>query len=555
MFSEQIREYVENGTPLDPDAISHKGLDTQLCQDVIIQFLDASAPPAMDGTAYLTFLRIIANEFERINAERRRNAIQAGIDPDSVEYISTSFMKEKEKIYETAENVRGLCPFTGGFTIPIVWKADIDVQKVKKQLAWYGNTKGLSLPLTITNIIDDSAKKGCSRKQQAEMMLCFCKSNLPGLTAAVTELFSAGKYRDCVIKVIKRIDIREETEKIREAMLAIVRTPKDNIVAVTTDLEQVCRQTQQIFNSKADQQELDRAIDDYVIHNVRHFVTPETANLLEQSIEKNYGAIAITKDIIIEQIQSIESRGGHFKITSDKRIPKNNVALSDINPKSMREVNAIDMRRSRNSSRDRRSFSRDRRSFSRGRDRRSSGSRYPRRSRSNSFPPPRSGRASRSSSFSSNRTPPASSYGSRSNTPQRVNAITPNRAPTPNRDDRPSNDRPRDDKPRDKQNERGRSPNPRQPMVNKNGETMNCYRCNSSRHLAAQCFRFASSANRPCHICERKLGIKLYHDPFQCNHSRSAYRSPSANTRQERKREMDYRNRSNYKRQGNGNAR
>ena len=78
--------------------------------------------------------------------------------------------------------------------------------------------------------------------------------------------------------------------------------------------------------------------------------------------------------------------------------------------------------------------------------------------------------------------------------------------------------------------QRSRSGTPRGPV--------SCYRCGHAGHFGRDCFRYRSSTKRYCPKCERR-GMKLFHDPYYCNGSKSSsYRSPSVATRDQRQREL-----------------
>ena len=284
----------------------------------------------------------------------------------------------------------------------------------------------------------------------------------------------------------------------------------------------------------------------YVIQHLKHFISSKCYAHYKLYLGRVSSMWPLTLDGCIAEIQRIESSGVEYEITTEKRMPKEATLWDITSGPQTAGIHAISAKTS---------------------DKKKGSSKDQRRSRSKSNSRNSKQDRGRSYSRSASSTPFSSRNSSRAATP--VNNIEADgddshevhyvnqRSNSGNRSNHSSNGQTQ---------QRGRSQERRQSGGNtqqqrpssstSNGTGLTCYRCGHVGHIGKNCFRFASGSAKACRNCE-SMGLRLYHDQFYCpNSSKTRYRSPSANTRNETIRSIEERNkrREEY-RKGNSGAR
>ena len=525
---DQVEGFVTNQIPFDKGAIIKSVPGNHATADKFFGLYDYYEEPRYDTASFMTMFRACENEKMAINNERRRNARLNNIPIEELDLFRDE-SKEKEKIIENNGKYLGLNPYGGGVghTIPIVWKKEVSLDSFAKLVTFYGDTKNikqLALPASLEAIVRKAEAKGYAKRQLAELLIYFARDYIPELNAIVSEKYQQKKWREVYGAIVRRIDVKEEKNKIFYSLKKVTRHVGDNIVTVTSLLENLCRQSLEITQPCSTEEERTRACEEFIMRYIKVFINQECYRLYERFQEKAIGLYSINLQRCVEEIQAIENRGPRFRIQESRRLPSN-MSLMDImtkgDPGTTTEVNNIAPEKVERKSR------RDTRPRNRNQQR----SRTPSRS---------------SNQSSTSRNSSRGSVGPRSRQAS-VNNLNDTKTTYPGKDSNQKRDNTKKSDPRNRSQSKERNTYER----NRSGsfrtnnavrrlrsksprEDGACVRCGYQGHHGAQCFRFSQPTNTYCPICLSK-GFKLLHDPFVCNRtSRSSYRTPTPETRNER---------------------
>ena len=535
---DQIEDFVKNDVPFDKSAIFKGVPGNRANHDKFMNMYDNYIEPRLNSASYLTYYRACNKEKQIINQQRRVNARRRGIELDELD-LFVDDLREKDKIIEEQGQYLGLCPYTGRHNIPLVNKREVSFEHYNKFVKRYGKSKEVALPATVEALVIESERRGLSKRQLSELMVYFCNKYLTELNAVVAEKYSQKRWRDLYESIIKRMDIKEEKGKCFKAIRQVTRYPGDNIVTVTSQLDCLCRQSMEVTQPYTSEEERRKGAEDFILKYIRVFINQECNKKYEQFLEKAIGVYTASLDRCVAELQNIESKGNRFRITEPRRLP-NNLSLTEImskgdpTPEITTEVNNMNIKENgRKSRRDKKPH--DRRRF-------------------------RSGRSQSSYKSSESR---ASSKGystTRTRSPS-VNQIQESKTQYPGKEKKQweNNNGGRKegyqnvDKSRYKESKSGQYQNGNrsrsQSLTSVNRlrsksprETGACVRCGYQGHRGESCFRFSSATTKYCPICLER-GFKLFHDPFLCNRtSRSSYRSPTPNTREQRIKYLEEKN-------------
>ena len=313
-------------------------------------------------------------------------------------------------------------------------------------------------------------------------------------------------------------------------MKKVTRNVGDNIVCVTSLLDNLCRQSMEITQPNSSEEARTRACEDFIMRYIRAFINHECFRLYDRFLEKAVGLYQVNLQRCTEEIQAIEAKGPRFRIQEPRRLP-NNMSLMDImtkgDPGTRTEVNNVAPINTERKSR---------------KDTKPGDKKNP-RFRNNSRSSNNSSRSRASSGASSYKSESRSRSASVNQVKNEAKTTYPGKDKQQGKDrNKPSNQYPRNrsgsrdgraystnrSQSRGRQNpvRRLRSKSPRDDGA--------CVRCGYQGHRGEQCFRFSQPTQTYCPICLDK-GFKLFHDPFICNRtSRSSYKSPTPETRNER---------------------
>ena len=86
-----------------------------------------------------------------------------------------------------------------------------------KLVTFYGDTKNikqLALPASLEAIVRKAEAKGYAKRQLAELLIYFARDYIPELNAIVSEKYQQKKWREVYGAIVRRIDVKEEKNKI-----------------------------------------------------------------------------------------------------------------------------------------------------------------------------------------------------------------------------------------------------------------------------------------------------------------------------------------------------
>ena len=485
---ESINNAIQTGTSINPEDILKSPLDNSGIHRKLMNIWDRRTIPKYNMVSYRSFFKSACREIRLVNNERKVNAQRNNITNDELE-LDDDIGKEKEKTIENDGMCIGLHPFTGEYTIKLVHHREVQYSQYQKFIKYYGNSLTVALPTTIEALMTEADRRGLSARQVAELYIAFAREKFPSTATPMQERYSRENYRDVYECLVTRIDIKDERSKINEALRGVVRKPHESIINASQSLESLLMQSLGITNPNMSEKERKENARQFILYNLIHFVSHETAKKYNQYLEKAQGMKPVTLKDAVAEIQRIEGLHERYAIQSEKRFSQN-ISILQVYCKAGDEtkanINNIFRRGSRERSRDR-SRGRTRTKKQPGKDSR-----------------PSSGASSRSSSRS------ASRNSSRSHS--EVHAISTSSNKSSNNDKTISR---RSDK------------SPIADIV--------CYKCGSKGHMAANCFRYGSETKYPCSSC-KKDGKFLLHDTNNCRFprpgERSNYRSPTPTTRE-----------------------
>ena len=540
-----INSVLRNGGTISAEEILETQRDTKAIRKKLMQIYDTYREPRFSHTSYRSYFSHARTEQRAIDRERQAvadafNRPRLELDLSAYDDISS----EKEKIIEVERAWWGLCPFNKNWSLLLQNKHEVDFAYFTKNIKYYGSTSLIASPDTVTSLIKDAEAKGLSKKQLAELFMGYCAKHAKELNAATASKFADKDYRGVYACVVNRIDDIEERDKIDEALKKIVRLPGQNINVVIGDLENLLLQNINIHQPYASEQERTAIAGGYILNNLKFFVNSETLTEYNKWLKKALGTIKVDKAKAIEVIEEIEQSRDKFKLTVEKRLPKEISVLdlaatesvsASVNVTQREVKRPTDNRQGRERERDRRQRQNDRR-------RSSSGPQYtrdPSRSRSRTRTP-----RSRSASVQSLNNGRFSRQGSsdRQSQPRRDPSQRDRyyRNGSNDRRDRGRNqERARQDRRgQDRQRSLSTGPqnrNDRRSASNDRQKSNACFKCGDTRHWSRECFRYATMTKNPCRHCARAGRGNLMHDDFSCRfRTRNNYRSPSNNTRQRR---------------------
>ena len=515
-----VEERIDTGKPLDRDKILKRPYSNKAIKAFSMELYDFSRFPTYTVSSYMNFQRAVVREKRILNQERRRIGLAQGINVEEFIFLDESFEREKEKVMKDKGMWLGLDPFSQDWNIKLENRDEIKFAEFRKLIKSYGNNgKAIALPATVASLMTESTRKGLSRQQTAEVFVAFCKEFVTELTSTINDQFARGRYRDCYFTVVDRIDIFEEGQKIQDCLKKLTRKVGDNIKKTTGDLRNLCMQALEVNQPYSDETDRKISAGDFVLRYLRYFVNHETFAEYDKWLAKTTGQIHTTLERAVNELQRIEAMGDKYKITSERRLPKD-LSMYEIHLRQNHnaEVNAVIPGKSpeRTSRRDQ---------WKKGKRKDKSGT----RSRT-----PGSYNSSRNSSVSSG------GYKSRSqSSTASVNPVQDSQTKYPGKEhERKPGYKPKSISPgggsQKSSSQRNRSSTPRGPIT--------CYRCGHAGHMGKDCFRYRSSTKTYCPKCKRQ-GRMLFHDPYYCNGSKSSgYRSPSAGTRDQRQKELKSKN-------------
>ena len=528
---EQFENLVLNHVPIDRSLVLTSRPGNHENVEKFLSYYDHYQEPRYDTASFLAMFEACEIEKKAINMERINNARRNNIPEQQLDLFKDRSM-EKDKIIENDGKFLGLRPMEGGHKIPIMWKKEVTMDNFKKLVKFYGDSKEnkkLALPATLKSLVDEAEKKHFSKKQLAELLTYFTKEYVPELNAIASEKYQQKKWREVYVAIVRRMDIREEKNKIVSSMRKVTRQVGDNIASVVSLLQNLCYQGAEITQPYSTEASRTSACEEFIRRNIRFFINTKCFRRYNKFLEKPAGMYEITLSMCISEIQEIESKGPEYRITEPKRLPSN-TSLIDImphaDPKPQLQVNNI----TTGNAQDRKSRKDKQYDKKKPRTENRSQSGY-RSSRS---------RASSMQSTSRSRSRSAS-----------VNQINEAKTSYPGKDKpktdaktQESNNKTNKEKYQEKRyknNNDGRfksrsgSRDPTKRLRSRSPrEDGACVRCGYQGHKGVDCFRFSQPSNTHCAICLKK-GFKLLHDTFYCNRSsRSSYRSPTPETRKQR---------------------
>ena len=525
---------LRNGGTISLEQVLETHRDTKAIRGKLASLWDTYKEPRFSHTTYRSYFSHSRTEQRAI--DRERQAVADAFHRPRLELDLSSYddiSNEKEKIIEVERAWYGLCPFKKNWCLLLQNKHDTNFDYYTKNIKCYGSTSLIASPDTISSLIKDAEAKGLSKKQVAELFIGYCAKHAKELNAATAAKFADKDYRGVYMCVVNRVDDLEERDKIDEALKKIVRLPGQNINVVVGDLENLLLQNINIHTPYATEYEKNAIAGGYILSNIKYFVNNETLQEYNKWLKKALGTIKVDKAKAIERIEEIEQSKDRYKLTVEKRLPKEISVLDLAGTESVSaSVNVTQGRSSQESTKPR---GRDR-----GRDSRER--RNPRRSSSGGPRLPRNFSRSRSGT----RTP-------RSRSASVQSLRDDQRSRRQSSDRRPRNDRGRSQDRRDRsftprqdnngrRDDRGRRLNSgdrrndgRRSASNDKKRNGSCFKCGDSRHWAQECFRYATMTKNPCRHCVKANRGNLMHDEYACRfEKRNNYRSPSANTKQRR---------------------
>ena len=526
---------LQNGGTVSLEKVLKGSRDTKAIRSKLMGIYDAYKEPRFSHTSYRSFFGHSRSEQRAIDRERQavataNNRSHLELDLSTYDDISN----EKEKIIEVEKTWYGLCPFKKNWTILLQNKHDTVFSYYTKNIKYYGSTNLIASPDTVTSLIKDAEAKGLSKKQVAELFMGYCAAHAKELNAATASKFADKDYRGVFQCVVNRIDDLEERDKIDEALKKIVRLPGQNINVVCGDLENLLLQNINIHQPYASEHEKSAIAGGYILNNIKYFINNETLQEYNRWLKKALGSIKVDKERAIERIEEIEQSRDRYKLTVEKRLPKEISVLDLASTEAVSaSVNVMQKSKQKDNFRGR---DPQRRQNSRGRS--PGGPRLPRSlatsgSRSRT---PRS-RSASVHSLGNDRRPgqPSADRRSRSDSrrsqDRRGRSFTPRGNSQGRRNDRSQRSSSYDR--RDRRNDRNRTD--RRSASNDQKKSGSCFKCGDSRHWAQECFRYSTMTKTPCHLCVKAGRGNLMHDAFSCRFDkRNNYRSPSATTRTNR---------------------
>ena len=401
---------------------------------------------------------------------------------------------------------------------PLVYQEDITMDKFRGAIEFFGDSNLISLPGSLTKMLDFSQKKGLDYPLLSELFFIFIqdffKELLPTAYTYRSEENAAGLFKI----LVERIDLSEERNKISKARHAIIRNPEDNIQETMTKVRSLAQQLLLITNPDMLPDKREWKSGAIALMDVESFISEKCyLKFKEFSNQRMANGHQTDFTLAIRKIQQWEE-DPEVKITSPRKLKSNldQAMMLSLNQEGVAVNQALsngwyknrDSRGEKRGSREAgggrgrgsgRSFDR-RRSFSRTPSSSSRGSSFDRTSRSRSN--------SQESNRSQHKSPTGDKY--RNNSQSRGTFRGSFKA-----------------------NESPKSYRKGNNLIDVKN-TDRCYKCYAKSHQARQCFRYLATSKRYCGHCAKKIGVKLYHDDQYCRFKRSDYKSPTPATRERR---------------------